>query len=110
MTSDEVKKAAEDRNSTIAALRKALKERTGKVWSVTGGRGTAWGWITVDAPPRRHVDGYLSEAERAELAAVFGEGVSHQGVSIPASSDYRLMYLEKAAGLPVSKGASPYWD
>jgi hypothetical protein len=45
-----------DRNEAIKRIRIALKKRTGKSWSVTGGRGTAWGWITVQAPPKRRVD------------------------------------------------------
>lgn len=42
-----------DRNTVIKEIRTALKERTGKTWSVTGGRGTAWGWIKIDAPKAR---------------------------------------------------------
>jgi hypothetical protein len=41
------------RNEAIKAIRAALKRRTGKTWSVTGGRGSAWGWIRIDAPPKR---------------------------------------------------------
>jgi len=44
-----------DRDEAIKRIRKALTKKTGKSWSVTGGRGTAWGWITVSAPPRRRV-------------------------------------------------------
>lgn len=42
-----------ERNEAIAAIRTALKARSGKAWSVTGGRGTAWGWITISVPPSR---------------------------------------------------------
>ncbi len=42
-----------DRDEAIKAIRAALKRRTGRAWSVTGGRGTAWGWITITAPPKR---------------------------------------------------------
>jgi hypothetical protein len=42
-----------DRGEAIKAIRTALKRRTGRTWSVTGGRGTAWGWITIEAPPKR---------------------------------------------------------
>lgn len=45
-----------DRNEAIKRIRKALKKRTNKTWSVTGDRGTAWGWINVQAPPKRRVD------------------------------------------------------
>lgn len=44
-----------DRDEAIKRVRAALKRKTGKTWSVTGGRGTAWGWITVEAPPKRRV-------------------------------------------------------
>lgn len=43
-----------DRNEAIATIRSELKTRSGKAWSVRGGRGTAWGWITIDAPAARH--------------------------------------------------------
>ena len=43
------------RTETIKRIRAALKEKTGKTWSVTGGRGTGSGWIRVEAPPRRRV-------------------------------------------------------
>jgi hypothetical protein len=42
-----------DRDEAIKRIRAALKKRSGKQWSVTGGRGTAWGWIEIDAPPKR---------------------------------------------------------
>lgn len=42
-----------DRNEAIKRIRTALQKRSGKAWSVTGGRGTAWGWLTIDAPPAR---------------------------------------------------------
>lgn len=45
-----------DRNETIARIRAALKRRSGRPWSVTGGRGTARGWITLPAPrPARSI-------------------------------------------------------
>ena len=39
--------ASIDRDEAIKAIRTALKRRTGKTWSVKGGRGTAWGWLTI---------------------------------------------------------------
>jgi hypothetical protein len=48
-----------DRDDAIKAIRTALKRRTGKAWSVTGGRGTAWGWVTVHAPPARRTAEYV---------------------------------------------------
>ncbi len=42
-----------DRDATIRRIKTALKKRSGKTWSVTGGKGTAYGWISIDAPPAR---------------------------------------------------------
>jgi hypothetical protein len=42
-----------DRDETIKQIKTALQRRSGKTWSVTGGRGTDWGWITITAPPKR---------------------------------------------------------
>jgi hypothetical protein len=42
-----------DRNEAIKRIKTALQKRSGKQWSVTGGRGTAWGWVEIDAPPKR---------------------------------------------------------
>lgn len=124
-----------DRDETIKAIKLALKKRSGKAWSVTGGRGTAWGWITIDCPPAlrtfenrvkagslpgqeqyEEVDtgspnGHCPPALRAELAKLLGlDSVHHQGVSIPSSGDYYREYLQRAQGLPVTKEAKPYWD
>ncbi len=42
-----------DRNETIKAIRTALKNRSGKPWSVKCGRGTAGGWLHISVPPKR---------------------------------------------------------
>lgn len=55
-----------DRDDAIQLIREALKKRSGKAWSVTGGRGTAWGWINVTAPPKRRV-GQKSNPEYVAL-------------------------------------------
>lgn len=103
---------AGDRDETIARIRRALRERTGRPWSVAGGRGTAWGWIRVTAPPARS-EGYgvMTEEDRATLASALGlDRVHHQGVNIPASRDYRAEYVDRAEGRPPSVNAQPYWD
>lgn len=41
------------RDRAITAIRRALKARSGKDWSVTGGRGTSWGWIRISVPPKQ---------------------------------------------------------
>lgn len=125
-----------NRNETIKAIRDNLKRRSGKAWSVTGGRGTAYGWIRIDAPPARRTahavhkagaignapedyetkdtgepNGYMTDADRKELAALLGlDSVHSQGVVIPAANDYYQEYLDRSAGLPPSRIGEPYWD
>jgi len=129
-----------DRKATIREIRTALKERSGKPWSVTGGKGTAWGWLTIDAPPARRTwsnrplahnpggnlpgkenweeydtgkpDGCMSPDDRAELGRLLGlDGPVHdQGVSIPAGGDYWQEYIDRAEGRKPEKCGVPYWD
>lgn len=103
--------ASEDRNQTIAVIRQALRARSGKAWSVKGGRGTSWGWIEITSPPaRRESFGYLSDADRAELGELLGVEVHHQGIQVPASMAHRREFIERAEGKPVTEIAQPYWD
>ena len=125
-----------NRNETIKRIKDALKRRSGKSWSVTGGRGTAYGWITIEAVPTRrtertrpiagHIDtrpedyeaydsgtpgGNTTKADRAELAALLGlESVHQQGESIPAGNDYYQEYIDRAEGRTPAKCGVQYWD
>lgn len=103
-----------DRDATIRIIRSELKRRSGKPWSVKGGRGTAWGWITVTAPPARAIDrwGTMGPDDAEELGRLMGlDGPAHcQGLSIAASSDYRQEYVDRARGRTPSSIAQPYWD
>jgi hypothetical protein len=101
-----------DRNEAIAQIKQSLKARSGKTWSVTGGRGTAYGWIEIHvAPKSRNEFGYMSDTDRAALATLLGlDSVHQQGVSVPAGSDYRQEYVDRAAGRAPSKVGKPYWD
>lgn len=101
------------RDEAIARIRAGLRKRTGRAWSVRGGRGTAWGWIRISSPPARRVDyGYMSELDRHALAKALGldKPVHAQGESIPASSDYWWEYVDRAEGRAPRKIATPYWD
>ncbi len=125
------------RNAVIKAIKYALQQRSGKQWSVTGGRGTAWGWITVDAPPSRRTmrcrlkagavttnpddyemydSGEAGHSTRPEdideLSALLGiEKVHCQGYSIPAGRDYqRLALCQALHGHSGPFTAQPYWD
>lgn len=103
-----------ERNATMKRIREALQERSGKAWSVTGGRGTAYGWIRIKSPPRRSVGdfGYMSQADREELQRLLGlkNAVHQQGVNIPSSSAYYAEYLDRAEGRPPTRIGTPYWD
>jgi hypothetical protein len=108
------------RDQAIARIRAGLRRRTGKDWSVSGGRGTASGWIRIEAPPRRRIDeqgrvgngGYLTSPEECrELAAALGlTAVSPHGETVPASSDYYQEYVDRAEGRAPSVIGKPYWD
>lgn len=123
-----------DRNETIKRIRKALKRRSGKTWSVTGGRGTAWGWIRIDAPPKRRTEhtvgnghhgdypenyerkdtgepgGHMTLADRTELAQLLSldRPVHFQGCNIPAGHDYWQEYIDRAEGRTPSVVGKPY--
>lgn len=111
MTEQMISDIANDRNKTIAAIKQALKARSGRAWSVTGGRGTAYGWIRINALPSRCGEfGQMTDADRAELSALLGTPVTLQGESIPASSAYRREYLARAHGQTPTECGTPYWD
>ena len=110
-----------DRNTAIKLIRDALRKRSGKAWSVTGGRGTAYGWIEINAPPaRRRYDSdgneggsYMGLRDRRELARLLDlrdELVHPQGESIAASGDHRLEYIARARGVKPERYGVQYWD
>jgi hypothetical protein len=101
-----------DRDEAIKRIRAALKRRSGKPWSVTGGRGTAYGWIEINAPPsRRERFGCMNAQDQIELAYLLGmDRVHPQGESIPAGNDYRQEYVDRAEGREPSVRGEQYWD
>jgi hypothetical protein len=104
-------KTETDRDIAIRTIRAALKRRSGKAWSVTGGNGTAWGWIHIHVPPAKRAGSMMSDEARAELGTLLGLPPVHpQGVSIPASGDYRREYIDRAEGRTPSTLGTPYWD
>jgi hypothetical protein len=44
-----------DRNAVAKEIRRLLRTRSGKDWSITGGRGSGYGWLRIEAPPKRRV-------------------------------------------------------
>lgn len=102
-----------DRNEAIARIRAALKARGGKRWSVRGGRGTSWGWITIIAPPARCAEhGGMTDEDCKDLGELFGlDHPAHfQGITVAASSDYRHEYVSRAEGRRPEIFGTPYWD
>lgn len=103
-----------DRTGAIKRIRQALKKRSGKAWSVKGGRGTAYGWIEIKSPPRRCTGdfNYMPDDECQELADLLGlsKPVHFQGEFIPAGSDYRMEYIERAEGRTPRIYGQQYWD
>jgi len=120
----ELTSADTDRNAAMKRIKAGLETRSGKKWSVTGGRGTAWGWIQIDAPPSRRKFEYdgvtprdgefgmMSIEDRTELAKLLGfdRPIHPQGHNIPAASDYRREYIDRAEGRPPREYGQQYWD
>jgi hypothetical protein len=104
-----------DRNETIKAIKANLQRRSNKTWSVVGGKGTAYSWITISAPPKRLDEyGYMTLADRQELSELLsktnGDLVHRQGEMIPGANDYYQEYLDRSAGITPTSIGKPYWD
>jgi hypothetical protein len=107
-----IRAASTDRDEATRRIRKGLRQRSVKSWPVMGGRGTAWGWITIDAPPaRRTNNGHMTGEERTELATLLGlDSVHHRGQEIPASAACRQEFMDRADGRVPSGLGQPHWD
>lgn len=102
-----------DRDHVIDTIRAELRRRSGKPWSVTGGKGTGWGWITITAPPRRRdAHGGMTAEDVAELANLLNmPGRVHpQGVNVADSDAYYREYVARAKGETPTILGTPYWD
>jgi hypothetical protein len=106
-------------------LGKALKEATGRTWSVSRSRGTASSWVNVDAPPARRTcewdgvtpapkgQGYSCQNDREVLGkAVHAPGgVAHpQGESIPPDPGCRERVYDLVKGRSDPAVCKPNWD
>lgn len=108
-----------DRDDTIKRIRDGLKRRSGHVWSVKGGRGTAWGWISVTTPPAqqlKHGRHGMSRGETIALRRLLGYAdddatiVGSGGWSIPGSSAYYRDAIKRAETGASDENPKPYWD
>lgn len=103
----DVKREKITRELTIKIIKHNLLVRSGRAWSVRGGRGTAYGWITV-ASSADHV----TEADAVELSRLMGlsRPVHCQGLQIPAGHDYWQEYVQRSAGRTPTVRGQQYWD
>jgi len=121
-----------DRAEAIKRIKAGLESRSGKKWSVTGGRGTAYGWLSINAPPAkrtwRYVSGgqagsfemydsgepghYSSQADRDELTKLLDlpQRVHCQGESVPSSGAHYDEYVARAEGRKPERYGEMYWD
>jgi hypothetical protein len=78
----------------------SLKARSGRRWSVTHGRGSDFGWITIQSPPsRRRGDVSLISEDRIALARLLGvtwNDVHFQGYQV--SPESRAWVVARAKG------------
>jgi hypothetical protein len=99
-----------DRSAVTKLIKTFLKARTGRTWSVTGGTGTAYGWLHIKAPQAR-LDGYrASMDDKVMLALALGLEHPTEDFSVAASGGHWLAALQRAAGLEVTGSEAQYWD
>lgn len=88
------------RDEAIRAIRAGLKRRTGRAWSVTGGRGTAYGWLRIDAPKARRTALYVASDERDPMTGRPVNVLTDTGTPQP----YGLMTAADCAALGQALG------
>lgn len=79
-----------ERKDAVRRIKAALKRKTSKTWSVHGDRGTAWGWITVEAPKSRRV----ARKENPDYDFSDGEGLPY--IECDANEDRGAYYTSDA--------------
>ncbi len=127
-----------DRNQIMKEMKKRLELRSGMKWSVRGGKGTAYGWLHISAPPSRkkyrHIDkvigvnirgreiyeevfdeaaeyGSPGPVDRHILALLLNKDHRSNGDwGVPSSRAYYVEFLARCAGRIPSVNATPYWD
>ena len=102
------------RDEAIRRIKTALQKRSGHAWSVSGGRGTAWGWITIKAVKKFAANEYgnLTEDDQQELAKLLGlsRPVHFQGQSIADGHGYYEEFIDRAEGRVPTVFGERYWD
>lgn len=100
-----------ERAAAIGAIRTALRQRSGKRWSVSGDRGTAYGWINICAPQSRlDADGDMTDADAKELHDLLAMGGQVRPGTISVEPRRRLEFVARARGehtRPYYSGVGP---
>lgn len=129
-----VDRPGNDRDFAAKTIQSALRRRSHVNWTVKVGRGTARGWLTIDAPPKlkgwhfvlppgaadypeNYIEavtgkpyGHMGPHLRKELAELLSlDRVHHQGVNIPGQHDFYEEYMDRANGAPVERRGVPDW-
>lgn len=97
-------------NAAINEVRRALRARSGKAWTVTRQRGTAYGWINVTAPASRQTNYQMSAEDTAELGSLFGLQGGATSVLIPDTPHHWAEFVERANGRVPMVYGHQYWD
>lgn len=96
-----------DRNTVTKTIKRNLQKRSGKQWSVSGGMGSVYGWITIIAPKTN----WMTHDECRELQELLDlKNVHPQGVDIMASTTAYEEYISRSLGETPVRIAEPYWD
>jgi hypothetical protein len=96
----------------VKRIREALRERSGKPWSVTRGRGTAYSWLRIMSPPARRVRAMMTPEDCVELGVLLGldRECSPTGASVPGQDDYHREYVDRAEGRTPSVLGEADWS
>lgn len=95
-------------NDWTKAIKQALHSRTKTRFSVTHGKGTGYGWISIRVAKASK----NPQADAAELRALLGmeEHQWQESFSVAASRAYRQEYYARAKGEKPTVYGAPYWD
>lgn len=90
-------------------VKAALRRRSGKSWSVTMDRGTAWGWTKIDAPDsRKDDDDSITAEESRELHALLGLPNPEWRTSVSCDSADWDAYVRRARGEPAASDGGQF--
>lgn len=106
--SERTGKAPVSRDEAAVAIRRALRQRSGRSWSVIRGQGSVHGWLTITSPPSRQLDGCMTDEDRQLLGLLLelGAAAHAQGVTVEGDSRSRAEYVARAEGRRLTVSSS----